>query len=151
MTKLSLLTKIGIVLSLPLTFLSLYLAKPVYADDDSKAFNVFDKIMQLKSEGVNDVQRELMTRQAASTLVYNFADEIGNKDGKATPDETRKALAYLMDSKGAFGKIADKYAGNNNGTVTQDELNALGGKRSQYPGMVEIISMWQQYGKPKVD
>ena len=108
-----------------------------------KAYQIFDRIMQLDSKSKNPVQRELMINEGARTLVYVLADKLGNNDGQSTPDEARKALKYLMDTNGAFGKVADKYAGNGDGVVTPKELKNLGSKLAKFPGLKTVVNMWQ--------
>ena len=117
------------------------------ATPEDLAFQTFDEIMNLDDNSAILIQRESRIKQSAKVKVFALADSIGDNNGYAINKETKKALAYLMDPRGAFGKIADKYPGNNNGIISQGELEALR-KTKNYPGLLQVIEMWNLFGKP---
>ena len=118
---------------------------PALSGAEQEAYDVVDRMMQCKD------------KESARKIFYDFADK--NRDGEADKGEIGNALdsffknhneivyskltheykIILSNRMNAYEKIADKYAGNNNGDKEDGEKEKLESLISKFPALQLII------------
>jgi len=109
------------------------------------AYETMDLIMQIPDQenAVSEGYNRILKGDVAQIYVYTFANQITGQDGRVTPKERKIALNYLVSPQ-VSQKIADKYAGNNDGKCDFEEMNGLNKLISKNPGLEKVMKMYHQ-------
>lgn len=126
---------------------------PIQAPATDPVLQTLDKLMQIPTQPnalkiknkTWEAHDYSLRRRVARGLVYQLADAQGNRDGQVAHYEVCDAVRNLRSK---LDYAADQYAGDKDGTATQEEMDALGAKvkTRQCPGLEEAIAMTGEYG-----